>query len=140
MIDMKEITKETIYDLPVHDADFLWMKISQNNMGETELSLAISFCKGEYESLTGYSDLITPEGLTLFVFSGCEWITNNFFCNRTQRDSIDSIEFKNDTPELVQYSPQKDSTHIEVLFTSGSKIECIVNKVLLTQDVKSSSF
>ncbi|MBU0682202.1 MAG: hypothetical protein KKD73_12355 [Proteobacteria bacterium] len=128
---MKEINIETIYDLPVHDSDFLGMKISQNDSGETELSLTIAFCKGEFEDLPEHSGVISPEGHMAFVFNNCEWININTFCNRTQRDSIDYIEFKKDTPELKQYNPQKGNKHIMVVFTSGSKIECISKSIEL---------
>lgn len=130
---MKEINSETICYLPVHDSDFLGVEISQNDSGETELILAITFCKGEFEDLAEYSDDISPEGHAYFVFTNCEWININTFCNRTQRDSIDYIEFKKDTSELEQYSTQNDKKHVEVVFVSGSKIECIVKSLVLTQ-------
>jgi hypothetical protein len=128
---MKEINNETIYDLPIHDSVFLGMKISQNDYGETELCLAITFCKGEFENLTEYSNVISPEGNSSLVFTNCEWININTFCNRTQRDSLDYIEFKKDTPEIKQRKVQKNKNHVEVVFTSGSKIECIASCLLL---------
>lgn len=130
---MKEINIETIYDLPVHDSDFLGMKISQNDSGETELCLTIGFCKGEFEGLPEYSNVISHEGHIAFMFNNCEWININTFCNRTQRDSVDYIEFKNDTPELKQYNPRKNNKHVVVVFTSGSKIECIVKRIELAK-------
>ena len=44
---MKEINKETIYDLPIHDSDFLGIHISQNDRGVIDLYLDIIFCKDE---------------------------------------------------------------------------------------------
>lgn len=132
---MKEINRETIYDLPVHDSDFLGVKISQNDSGETDLILTIAFCKGEFEDLTDYSNVISSEGHTSFVFINCDWININTFCNRTQRDSVDYIEFKKGTSQLEQYNAQKDKEHIEVVFASGSNIECVVRRIELTKVV-----
>jgi len=129
---MEEISIETIYDLPVHDSDFLGVKISQNDSGETDLSLTIAFCKGEFEGLTDYSTVISPEGHTSLVFVNCCWININTFCNMTQRDSVDYIEFKKDTSQLEQYNTQNDKEHIEVVFVSGSRIECIMTRIKLT--------
>lgn len=129
---MKEIDRESIYDLPVHDSDFLGLKISQNDSGETNLILTIAFCKGEFDDLTDYSKVISPEGHTSFLFINCDWININTFCNRTQRDSVDYIEFKNNSSQLEQYNAKNDKKHIEVVFVSGSRIECIVKRIELT--------
>lgn len=122
---MKKINRETIYDLPVHDSDFLGMKILQGDNGETELSLDIGFCKGEFEKLADYSSVISPEGSTTLMFTCCDWINISTFCNRAQRDSVDYVDFKEDTAELKQSNASKGKEHIVVHFTSGSKIECI---------------
>ena len=128
---MKEINKETIYDLPVHDSDFLGIHISQNDHGVTDLSLDVIFCKDELEKLSDYSDFISTEGYTTFAFIGCDWIAVDIFCNRIQRDSIDFIDFKQDTPELKKYNAQDKAIHVVIFFTSGTKIECIAQNATL---------
>ena len=133
---MKEINRETICNLPFHDSDFLGMKISQNDSGDTDLILNIAFCKGEFEDLADYSNVISPEGHVSLVFAGCELININTFCNRAQRDAVDYIEFKKDTSLLEQNNIRKDKGCIEVVFVSGSTIDCIANKILLSQIVE----
>lgn len=135
---MKEINNKNIYNLPFHDSTFSGMEISQNDYGETELCLAITFCKGEFENLTEYSSVISSDGNSSIIFANCEWININTFCNRTQRDSVDYIEFKKDTFVLKQYKAQKDKEHVEVVFASGSKIECIAKCLLLSKQRKNS--
>lgn len=128
---MKKINKANIYDLPVHDSDFLGIRLLQDDSGETELSLDIGFCKGEFEKLADYSSVISSEGNATLLFTCCDWVNISTFCNRTQRDSVDYIDFKKDTAELKQYNVPKDKEHIVVYFTSGSKIECIYKSLRL---------
>ena len=128
---MKEINKETIYDLPIHDSDFLGIHISQNDRGVTDLYLDIIFCKDEFEEISNYSNFISTEGYTTLVFIGCDWINVETFCHRIQRDSIDFIDFRHNTPELKKYSSQDKAVHLVIFFTSGTKIECISKKVML---------
>ena len=134
---MKEINRETIYDLPIHDSEFLGIHISQNDSGVTDLSLDIAFCKGEFEELSDYSGVISTEGYTTFVFTGCDWINVNTFCNRTQRDSVDFVDFKHDTPELKRYSAQEGAEHVIIFFTSGTRVECIFKAATLRKYRKS---
>ena len=96
---MKEINKETIYDLPIHDSDFLGIHILQNDCCVTDLYLDIIFCKDGFEEISDYSNFIPTEGYTTLAFIGCDWINVETFCNRIQRDSIDFIDFKHNTPE-----------------------------------------
>lgn len=128
---MKEVNKETIYDLPIHDSDFLGMHISQNDRGVTDLFLDVMLCKEDLEKASDYSDIISTEGYTTFAFIGCDWIDIDAFCNRIQRDSIDFIDFKHDTLELKKYSAKDRMIHVIIFFTSGTKIECIAKNVIL---------
>lgn len=130
---MKDINRETIYNLPFHDSNFLGMKISQNDNGDTDLILNIAFCKGEFEDLADYSNVISPEGCVSIVFAGCELININTFCNGAKRDAIDYIEFNKDTSLSEKNNIRKDKGCIEVVFVSGSTIDCIANKVQLSQ-------
>jgi hypothetical protein len=90
---VKEVDERNIYDLPVHDSDFLGINISQNVNGNTDVTLSIVFCEGELEDLVEYIEVIKPNGFTSFVFKNCELIKLNTICNRAQRDSIDYIQF-----------------------------------------------
>lgn len=130
---MKKISREIVYELPVHDSSFLGMEILQKDNGETDLCLNIAFCDGEFDDLTEYSTVISREGNASFLFANCEWIHINTVCNRSQRDSIDYFEFKVDSPELDKYSSSKGKEHVEVVFVSGSKLECIVDYIELVQ-------
>ena len=124
---MKKLSKKSIQYLPFHDSDFLGIKIIQSDEGETDLVLNIAFYKGEYESLSeDYLKVLRPDGTASVLFKACDWININTVCNRSQRDEIDFIQFKNDSPNL-----KKGQKHIEVVFISGSKLECVSEEVEL---------
>lgn len=118
---MIEISRENIYDFPIHDSEILEIRISQDDCGETDLSLDIAFCKGEFEKLSDYSNVISVEGYATFIFTCCDWINVNTLCNRTQRDSVDFVDFQHDTPELKRYSTHDASKHI--IFVSQAEQE-----------------
>ena len=121
---MIKLDEKSIYNLPFHDSDFLGIKISQRDNGETDLLLYISFCKNEFEDLSKeYLEIIKSDGSVSLLFENCQWFNLNFFSNRTQRDEIDYIQFLTDSKTL-----KDGQKYIEVVFTSGSKLECIAEK------------
>ena len=85
---MKEINKETIYDLPIHDSDFLGIHILQNDCCVTDLYLDIIFCKDGFEEISDYSNFIPTEGYTTLAFIGCDWINVETFCNKKRSGSF----------------------------------------------------
>lgn len=131
---MKEITQKIINDeLPVHDSDFLEYKIIQENSGETQLALKIAFCEGEFEHLQqDFTSIIRPNGAASFVFKNCWWVNINIICNTTKRDAVDYIKFIKNSSKLKGYDLGEDFNHVEVVFVSGSRLECIAENVVLT--------
>lgn len=128
---MKTLDEKSIQYLPFHDSDFLGIKIIQSDEGETDLILNIAFYEGEFESLSeDYLNVIKTDGTASILFKACNRININAVCNRSQRDEIDFINFIQDSPSL-----KEDQKHVEVIFISGSKLECIAEKVELSTDV-----
>ena len=126
---MKNLDKKTIYNLPFHDSNLLGAKISQKDNGETDLLLCISFCRTEFEDLSNeYLEINKSDGSVALLFETCQQINFNFICDRTQRDEIDYIQFLTDSVNLKQ-----GQKHVEVIFISGSKLECIAEKVVLVE-------
>ena len=124
---MKRIDEKSIQCLPFHDSDFRGLKINQKDNGETDLILNLAFYKGEFESLSeDYLKAIELDGTASLLFENCDWINIHTVCNRLQRDEIDFIQFVHDLPNLVE-----GKKHIEVVFISGSKLECVANKIEL---------
>ena len=124
---MKKLDEQSIQHLPFHDSDFLGVKIIQTDEGETDLALNIAFYKGEFESLSeDYMKVIRPDGSASLLFKGCDWIKINTVCNRSQRDEVDYIQFIHNSPNL-----KKGRQHVEVIFISGSKLECVAEKIEL---------
>jgi len=126
---MKKLNEKSIQNLPFHDSDLLGVKILQNDEGKTDLILNIAFYKGEFESLSkDYLKIIKPNGAASLLFNDCRWININAICNRTQRDEIDYIQFLSGSPNL-----KDGQKHVEVIFISGSKLECFVKDLSLSE-------
>ena len=132
-LNMKVLTQKNIQnDLPVHDSDFLGYKVLQKDNGETDLVLDIAFCEGEFDDLDeDYKDIIKSDGTASFLFLNCWWINIGIICNITQRDSIDYIQFLSNSKKLKELNAKKEIKHVEVIFISGSKLECISENVAL---------
>ena len=124
---MKTLDAESIRYLPFHDSDFLGIRIIQSDEGETDLILNIAFYEGEFEGLSeDYLNIINPDGTASLFFKACDRININAVCNRSQRDEIDFIQFIKDADNLID-----GKKHVEVIFISGSKIECMAERVEL---------
>ena len=125
---MKVLNSNNINNLPFHDSDFSGITFSQNNKGKTDLILNINFCAGEFENITEYSNIIRSDGAASLLFADCYLIKCNFICNVTQRDSIDYIKFADKASIPKEF---KIKNQLEVVFNSGSKIECIAESISL---------
>ena len=122
---MKILNEKSIQNLPFHDSDFHGVQIIQTDEGETDLVIDITFYVGEYECLSkDYQKVIKNDGSASILFKNCELIKIHGIYKRAQRDEIDFVQYVSDLPGL-----KKAMNHVEVVFTSGSRLECVTEKM-----------
>lgn len=130
---MKVLNSNNINKLPFHDSDFLGITFSQNDKGKTDIILNIRFYAGEFENISEYSKIIRSNGAASILFEDCYLIKCDFTCNMTQRDSIDYIRFSDESSIPKKF---KAKNRLEIVFNSGSKIECIADVISLVKTEK----
>jgi hypothetical protein len=123
---MELIDKDIINDLPIHDSDFIAVRILQHENGETDLIVDICFYMGEYEELEEkWLKLVDSNGRASFFIKNCLSVKVSLFCDNTQRDLFDYIQ--------IEELQNEKKECIVINFVSGSKIECTADLISLIQ-------
>jgi hypothetical protein len=122
-----KLDENIVHDLPVHDSDVMEITIFRNKENGMDMALHIAFCEGEYEELSDYSSSITPDGLTFLIFKNCKSVKMNANYGSIQGDLIDYIE-------LCKSDKDRNYYQGEIIFISGSKLECLAESVFISSN------
>lgn len=132
-IKMKAINEKDIQELPFHDSDFISLCVIQEENGNTNVEVRIVFGKGEFEALDDYLAYIGNNGAASIIFNNCRRVDLQLFANRLQADYIDYLQFMQPGVPFDTVECKKDSKIIEVVFVSGSRLQCIAEECYLAK-------
>ena len=127
---MIEINKKNINDIPFHDSDLVDLRVNQNDNGTVDLWFKIVFNTEELDN--NILKHIQSDGVANLLFKDCRWINMNMICNRTKRDEIDFLRIVENSSKISEIALKRNLwVHIDITFSSGSKLNCITKEIIL---------
>lgn len=130
---MINLTKEQIKRFPIHDSEFHGIEVLQDQGGVSELQLEFLLHSDEVESA---NDVLNTEKhfseKSLMCFQNLWWSSYTGFFNCSNRDIVDGIAIVENSPIVQKQTAVVELNHFVIEFISGSKLECVCEKVCLS--------
>src|SRR5882672_3734230 len=122
------ITEEIIAKLPVHDADFLSLRIDQSDRGNVTLAMEIVI--DPEESLQAFIDIGVRTPRVHLRFERCWHVLSNLNAYQSRREQVFDWQVLVDSGQFTLFrercgSPDMRMLHHKFEFSGGSTLEII---------------